>query len=55
VFEKLEDTLKRCSSRVVIVSDITGLFLDRDVPKRGGKEHLHENVYVSYARLTSSG
>jgi len=33
VFEKLEEALKRYRSKLVIVSDITGLFLDRDVPK----------------------
>lgn len=38
VFDKLEDTLKRCRSKVVIVSDITGLFLDRDVPKKEGRD-----------------
>ena len=38
VFEKLEDTLKRYRSKVVIVSDITGLFFDRDVPKKEGRE-----------------
>jgi len=31
VSERLEDTLKRYRSKLVIVSDITGLFLDRDV------------------------
>jgi hypothetical protein len=33
VFEKLEEVLKRYRPKLVIVSDITGLFLDRDVPK----------------------
>jgi len=33
IFEKLEKALKRYRSKLVIVSDITGLFLDRDVPK----------------------
>jgi len=33
VFEKLEEALKRYRSKLVIVSDITRLFLDRDVPK----------------------
>jgi len=36
VFEKLETVLKRYRSKLVIVSDITGLFLDRDVPKVEG-------------------
>jgi hypothetical protein len=38
VFEKLEETLKRHRSTVVIISDITGLFLDRDVPKKEGRD-----------------
>jgi hypothetical protein len=33
VFEKLEEALKRYRSKLVIVSDIIGLFLDRDVLK----------------------
>jgi len=33
IFEKLEEALKRYRSKLVIVSDIAGLFLDRDVPK----------------------
>lgn len=33
VFEKLEAALKRHRSKLVIISDITGLFLDRDVPR----------------------
>ena len=36
IFEKLEEALKRSRSKLVIVSDITGLFLDRDVPKKEG-------------------
>jgi hypothetical protein len=38
VFEKLEEALKRYRSKLVIVSDITGLFLDRDVPKIEGMD-----------------
>ncbi len=38
VFEKLEETLKRYRSKLVVVSDITGLFLDRDVPKNEGRD-----------------
>jgi hypothetical protein len=38
IFEKLEETLRRCRSKLVVVSDITGLFLDRDVPKIEGRE-----------------
>lgn len=38
VFEKLEKALKRCRSKLVVVSDITGLFLDRDVPRIEGRD-----------------
>ncbi len=38
VFEKLEEALKRYRSKLVVVSDITGLFLDCDVPKIEGRE-----------------
>jgi len=38
IFEKLEETLKGYRSRLVIVSDITDLFLDRDVPKKEGRD-----------------
>lgn len=38
IFEKLEEALKRYRSRLVVISDITGLFLDRDVPKIEGRD-----------------
>ena len=38
IFEKLEETLKQYRSRLVIVSDIIGLFLDKDVPKKEGRD-----------------
>jgi len=38
VFEKLKEALKRYRSKLVVVSDITGLFLDRDVPKTEGRD-----------------
>ena len=38
VFEKLEKALKRYRSKLVVVSDIAGLFFDRDVPKIEGKD-----------------
>jgi len=38
VFEKLEEALKRYRAKLVVISDITGLFLDRDVPKMEGRE-----------------
>lgn len=38
VCEKLEEALKRHNSKLVVVSDIAGLFLDRDVPKIEGSD-----------------
>jgi len=38
IFEKLEEALKRYRSKFVVISDITGLFLDRDVPKTEGRD-----------------
>ncbi|MFQ6065498.1 MAG: hypothetical protein ACE5L6_08490 [Candidatus Bathyarchaeia archaeon] len=38
VFEKLEEALKRYRSKLVVVSDVAGLFLDRDVPKIEGRD-----------------
>lgn len=37
VFEKLEQVLKTYRSKLAVVSDITALFLDRDVPKKEGR------------------
>jgi len=48
VFEKLEEALKRCKSKLVVISDITGLFLDRDVPKIEGRDiFLKMTQYLS--------
>jgi hypothetical protein len=38
VFEKLEAASKRYRSKLVVISDITGLFLDHDVPKIEGRD-----------------
>jgi hypothetical protein len=38
VFEKLEEALKIYRSKLVVISDITGLFLDCNVPKIEGRE-----------------
>lgn len=38
VFEKLEEALKRHRAKLVVISDITGLFLDCDVPKIEGRD-----------------
>lgn len=38
VFEKLEEALKKYRSKLVILSDVTGLFLDQDVPVEEGRD-----------------
>ena len=38
IFEKLEETLGEYKSKLVVVSDIIGLFLDRDVPQTEGRD-----------------
>jgi len=48
VFEKLEQILKRYRSRFVVISDITELFLDRDVPKTEGR-----NIFLKMAHHLS--
>ncbi|UCE57961.1 MAG: hypothetical protein JSW19_01865 [Candidatus Bathyarchaeota archaeon] len=45
VFERLEETLKRYRSKLVVISDICGLFLDRDVPKIEGR-----NLFLKITR-----
>ena len=48
VFEKLEEALKRYRSKLVVISDITGLFLDRDVPRVEGRDiFLKMTQYLS--------
>lgn len=48
VFEKLEPALGRHRSKLVIISDITGLFLDRDVPRIEGGDIFHRMTqYIS--------
>jgi hypothetical protein len=37
IFEKLEEALSEYKSKLVVVSDIMGLFLDRDVPQTEGR------------------
>lgn len=52
VFEKLERTLKKCRGKLVIISDVTGLFLDRDVPEKEGVDIFMKMIqYLS--ELTS--
>jgi len=45
VFEKLEEALKKYRSKLVIILDIAGLFLDRDVPKTEGRDTFLKMVH----------
>jgi hypothetical protein len=48
VFEKLEDALKQYRSKLVLISDITSLFLDKDVPTKEAVEVFNKAViYLS--------
>ncbi|MDH5441808.1 MAG: hypothetical protein OEY31_14495, partial [Candidatus Bathyarchaeota archaeon] len=38
VFDRLHDTVKRYDSKLIILSDIARLYLDKDVPKREAKD-----------------
>ena len=52
VHERLEEALKRYRSKLVIISDITGLFLDRDVPWEEA-EDLYKKMTKSLSDLAS--
>lgn len=38
VFDRLQDTVKKYDSKLIILSDIARLYLDKDVPKREAKD-----------------
>jgi len=48
VFETLEDALKRYRSKLILISDIMSLFLDRDVPAREAMDIFNKAIiYLS--------
>lgn len=48
ILEKLEETVGRLHSKFVIISDITGLYLDTDVPLKEAKEVFNQlTLYLS--------
>lgn len=48
IFEKMQKALKKFESKLVVVSDISGLFLDRDVPKTEARDIFNSlTVYLS--------
>ena len=50
VFEKLNEALEKSESKVVVISDIISLFLDRDVPKTESKD-IFNRLATYLARL----
>jgi len=51
IFDKLQTTVEKYSSKLVIISDIAGLYLDKDVPKREAK-HVFNQLTVYLAKFT---
>jgi len=48
IFETLEDALKRYRSKLILISDIMSLFLDRDVPTREAMDIFNKAmIYLS--------
>jgi hypothetical protein len=45
IMEKLEETIKTCNAKLVVISDIAGFFLDNDVP--------HEEAERVYSQIVS--
>ncbi len=48
VFDRLQDAVEKYSSKLVVISDIAGLYLDKDVPKREARDVFNQlAVYLS--------
>ena len=48
ILEKMEETVERFRSKLVIISDIAGLYLDTDVPLKEAKEVFNQlTLYIS--------
>jgi len=45
ILDKLEETIKNCDAKLVVISDIAGFFLDNDVP--------HEEAQRIYSQIIS--
>jgi hypothetical protein len=50
VFDRLRETVERYSSKLVVVSDIAGLYLDKDVPEREAK-HVFSQLTLRLSRF----
>jgi len=42
VFERLQDAVEKYNSKLVVISDIAGLYLDKDVPKREARDVFNQ-------------
>jgi hypothetical protein len=48
VLDRLQNAVEKYNSKLVIISDIAGLYLDKDVPKREAKDIFNQlTVYLS--------
>ncbi len=48
VLDRLQDAVEKCHSKLVVISDIAGLYLDKDVPKREARDVFNQlTVYLS--------
>ena len=48
ILDKLQDAVEKHNSKLVIISDIAGLYLDKDVPKREAKDIFNQlTVHLS--------
>ncbi len=48
ILDELQSIIKQCDSRLVILSDLAGLYLDKDVPKQEAKEVFNQlTLYLS--------
>jgi len=46
ILDKLEETIKNCNAKLVVISDIAGLFLDDDIPNE--EAHRVYSQIISY-------
>jgi hypothetical protein len=47
VLERLQDTVEKYNSKLVVISDIAGLYLDKDVPKREARDVFNQlTIYL---------
>lgn len=48
ILEKLKETVEKFNSKLVVISDIAGLYLDKDIPKREATDVFNQlTVYLS--------